>query len=128
MKELVIVEHPQNVFFLLKRYKRRRQEHFIVITLSGAHSVIKVHTVCVGLANKTLVHPREVFYWAIKDNACAIIIAHNHPSGNLVPSEEDCSVTKTIKEAGELLGIPLLDHIIITKFGEYSFIEQKRPL
>jgi len=77
----------------------------------------------VGLVNKTQVHPREVFADPITDRATAIIIAHNHPTGNVVPSKDDAEITKKLKAAGETLGIKLLDHIIFSLKGYYSFLE-----
>lgn len=110
---------------LLKRgYHNKRQEHFVAITLSGSHSIIKIHTISKGLVNRTIVHPREILYHAIKDNAAAIMVAHNHPSGSIVPSREDQDVTQRIKSASEIMGFRLLDHVIIAKGGGYySFLE-----
>lgn len=79
--------------------------------------------VTVGLVNKSQVHPREVFADPITDRAATIIIAHNHPSGDLIPSKEDTEVTRQLKAAGETLGIKLLDHIIFNNKGYYSFLE-----
>lgn len=120
---VTVVKSPADTVKLLKRYERKRQEHFIALTLRGDHSVERVRLVTIGTANKTLVHPREVFAGAIRDNATAIIIAHNHPSGNLDPSSEDREVTKRIVEAGNILGIPVLDHIIFSAGAYKSFVE-----
>ena len=79
--------------------------------------------VSIGLINRTIVHPREVYADAIVDRATAIIVCHNHPSGNLEPSDEDTAVTGQLKEAGEILGIKLLDHVIFAVSGYYSFLE-----
>ena len=98
-------------------------EHFFSITLNGAHKVIDVHMVSKGLVNRTLVHPREVFRPAITDNAVAIVLAHNHPSGILEPSVEDLDVTRRIKEAGDLLGIKVLDHLIFSPTEYRSMAE-----
>jgi DNA repair protein RadC len=119
------VRTPGDVYnFLKNRFGGKRQEHFLCLTLNGAHEVIKSHVVTIGILNRTIVHPREVFYRAIKDNAAAIIIAHNHPSGRTVPSPEDEELTRRLKEAGEIMGIPILEHLIITKKnGYYSFRE-----
>lgn len=112
---------PGDAYEALKRYARSKQEQFIVITLNGAHEIISVSIVSLGLLNRTIVHPREVFNRAIKDSSAAIIIAHNHPSGQLEPSEEDRSLTRRLTEAGDIIGIPILDHIIFTKKGFVSF-------
>lgn len=117
------ISGAQDVRDILQPYKEKKQEMFFCITLNGAHEVIEVRTVTVGLVNRTQVHPREVFADAITDRACAIIIAHNHPSGNLQPSREDIAITERIRDVGELLGIKLLDHVIISKRGYYSFAE-----
>lgn len=109
----------------LETLKFQEIECFMCITLDGGHKVIDTHIVSKGLVNQTIVHPREVFRPAIADNATAIIIAHNHPSGNLEPSMEDKGTTKRIKEAGNLLGIKVLDHLIVSPSarGYFSFLE-----
>jgi DNA repair protein RadC len=89
------------------------QEHFIVFCLDVKNKIIAVKTVFVGSLNRSIVHPREVFNFAILSSSASIIIAHNHPSGGVEPSQQDVTVTKRIAEAGELLGIELLDHIIV---------------
>lgn len=96
------------------------QEHFLCITLNGASEVIMARIITMGLLNHSLVHPREVFADAITDRAAAIICVHNHPSGNPEPSQADITVTKQLCEAGIILGIQLMDHIIITKGGVNS--------
>ena len=94
--------------------KDKKQEHFVLITLDGARRRIKTRTITVGTLMSSLVHPREVFAPAIEDRAASIIIGHNHPSGMLAVSDQDKDVTRVIKQAGELLGIRLDDHIIVT--------------
>ena len=98
-------------------------EYFFSITLNGAHQVIDVHTITKGLVNRVLVHPREVFRPVLLDNATAIVVAHNHPSGNLEPSREDKDITNRLKEAGDLLGIRVLDHLIFSSNGYRSMLE-----
>ena len=117
------IKGPADTYEALKRYQNKRKEHFLVLTLNGAHDVIAVRLVSMGLVNRTVVHPREVFYWAIKDNACALILAHNHPSGNVEPSPEDQEITKRLQQAGEIIGIDVLDHLVIAKTRYYSFLE-----
>lgn len=117
------IRQPSDAVPLLQHYADRRQEHFIAISLNGAHEVTAVRIVSVGLVNRTLVHPREVFSDALKDRAVAIIVAHNHPSGNTEPSGEDRAVTETLVEAGDILGVRVLDHIIFAPRGHYSFRE-----
>jgi len=117
------VRKASDVLPLLQHLALAKQEHFVAVTLNGAHEVIATRVITVGLANTTQVHPREVFADAITDRACALIVAHNHPSGDLKPSEADKEVTKTLAAAGKILGISLLDHIIISSRGFYSFQE-----
>jgi DNA repair protein RadC len=76
-----------------------------------------------GLVNRTIVHPREVYADPLTDRASSIIVAHNHPSGNVDPSPEDRDITKRLKEAGEILGIPILDHLVFSSESFYSFLE-----
>ena len=115
---------PPDVLPLIQHYADRKQEHFICISLNGANEVIASRVVSVGLVNKTHVHPREVFADPITDRASVIIVAHNHPSGDLKPSKDDIAITRQLKSAGETLGIRLLDHIIFNQKGYYSFLEK----
>ncbi len=117
------IRSPADILPLVSHYGDRRQECFLVICLNGAHEVQSIRVVTVGLLNRTVVHPREVFAPAIADRAAAIIAAHNHPSGSLHASPEDKEVTRRLTDAGDLLGVPLLDHIIFTRDGYYSFLE-----
>lgn len=119
------ISFPPDVLPLIQHYADRKQEHFICISLNGAKEVIAVRTVSIGLVDKTHVHPREVFADPITDRASAIIVAHNHPAGGLTPSKRDIEITKKLKSAGETLGIKLLDHIIFSHKGYYSFLENK---
>ena len=112
------------VYRHLGEYKECNREHFIVMTLNGASRIINTRVISIGTINQSLVHPREVFRDAILDNAVGIIIAHNHPSGQLEASHEDKMVTKRLKEAGKLIGIELLDHVIITTDGYLSMREE----
>ncbi len=114
---------PKDVYPLLIHYADRAQENFIAITLNGAHEVIRIRPISVGLVNRTIVHPREVFSIAISDMAASLLVAHNHPSGNLTPSREDREVTSRLLDAGRLLGIPLLDHVVFSNEGYFSFQE-----
>lgn len=117
------VTGPGDLFPVLARYTRRKQEVFLLVTLDGGKQVIKVHIVTVGLINRTLIHPREIFVRAIRDYSCSIIIAHTHPSGVLDPSREDIDATKRIYDCGKLLGIEVLDHLIVAKTRFVSFKE-----
>lgn len=118
------ITSPGSLLPELLKFANRKQEEFVVVTLNGSNEVIRTRSISKGLVNRTLVHPREIFRPAIKDNAAALIIAHNHPSGSIEPSKEDVELTTRIKAAGELIGIGVLDHIIISKKGYYSFLEE----
>lgn len=115
---------PEDIIPVVTWLRDRKQEHFVCITLNGAGEVLNSRTITVGLLNHSLVHPREVYADAITDRAASIICVHNHPSGSLDPSSQDIAITRQIQEAGTLLGIQLLDHIIITKKGFLSMKER----
>ncbi|MEN6342576.1 MAG: DNA repair protein RadC [Methanospirillum sp.] len=116
------VSNPEEVLGLpdVEMIRHRQQEHFLAITLNGAGEVIHARTLTVGLLNASQVHPREAFADAITDRAAAVVFVHNHPSGSLEPSAPDLAITRQLVEAGELLGIQVLDHLIISKKGHCS--------
>jgi DNA repair protein RadC len=118
------VTKPEDVLPLIKNLRDKRQEHFVCITLNGAGEVLGNRIVTVGLLNHSLVHPREVFADAIVDRAASVICVHNHPSGSLEPSPQDIAITTQLKEAGRLVGIQLVDHIIVTRTGHVSLRER----
>jgi len=120
----VRVTRPEDVLPLVSSLRGKRQEHFIAITLNGAGVVLGNRVITVGLLNHSLVHPREVFADAITDRAASIICIHNHPSGSLEPSQQDIAITTQLKEAGSLLGIQLIDHLIVTSGGHLSMRER----
>ena len=99
------------------------KENFVILLLDQKHKVIARETVSVGTATAALVHPREVYRPAILANACAIIAVHNHPSGDATPSGEDKALTARLVDAGRLIGIPLIDHVILGAEACYSFAE-----
>jgi DNA repair protein RadC len=115
------IKTPEDLDKIFGAYRNKRQEHFLVATLTGAHTVIRVYVVSIGTVNKAITAGREVFYPAILDNASRVALAHNHPSGKAEPSKEDDRITETMVKAGELLGILVLDHIILTKTGFFSY-------
>lgn len=100
------------------------REHFIALYLDGAHAVCAYSIVSTGTANSCQVHPREVFQTAILAGAVSTLVGHNHPSGRLEPSDEDKKVTEILKEAGNVLGIKLLDHVIIGRDAVYSICSE----
>jgi DNA repair protein RadC len=117
------IERPSDIIPLVNHFQDRQAEHFLCLSLNGAHELIALRVVTIGLINRTIVHPREVFADPIQDRATSVVVCHNHPSGNLEPSREDGEVTLQLKEAGEILGIKLLDHVIFSREGYYSFLE-----
>lgn len=118
-----VLSEPKDVHDILSGYLHGLdREHFVVLLLDVRRKPIGINTVSIGGLNQTIVHPREVFKPAILSNAAAMILAHNHPSGDPKPSSEDISITQRIVEAGELLGIQVLDHIVI---GEDDYCSLK---
>jgi len=115
-KKNLTVKEPDDVFkFLKSRYGKCRQEHFFVISLNSNHDIIGINISTIGITNRTIVHPREIFYHLIKNNSTSFIVSHNHTSGNLFVSPEDKDVTNTIKETSKIMGFNFLDHIIFNK-------------
>ena len=100
-----------------------RKEHFLVLCLNARRQLLRVETVSVGTLSASLVHPREVFAPAISHGAAAVVAVHNHPSGDPSPSAEDREATRRLSRAGELLGIPLADHVIVSETSFFSFRE-----
>lgn len=101
--------------------RRKKQEYFVCLSLDSRSRLISRRTVTIGLLDQALVHPREVFAGPLMDRAAMIIVAHNHPSGEAIPSKQDVETTRQLMSAGELLGVPLRDHIIVTRKEFYSF-------
>jgi len=114
----------KDIYDELQVYKDKKQEYFVTITLDGANHIIEKRVVFIGTLNRSLIHPREIFADALTDRAASIIIAHNHPSGQLEASSEDLHVTQRIKESGKLLGVELLDHVVFTKDGFLSLADE----
>jgi len=110
--------------YLKKKLGRKKKEHFVMLSLDARNNLI-INDVSVGTLNANLVHPREVFKKAIQASAAQVIVAHNHPSGDPEPSEDDLEITKRLIESGKILGIEVVDHIIITKTNFFSFKENK---
>ena len=119
------VRCPKDVYDLVKIYAYHHQEKIVVLTLSGSQELINCREVFKGTLDMSLVHSREIFVDALKDRAAGVIVIHNHPSGSLAPSVEDREFTETLRQSGELLGIPLMDHMIISSEGFFSFVENQ---
>lgn len=114
------IREAQDVLPFIQQIRDKRQEYFVCLSLNGANEVIESRVVTVGLLDSNQVHPREVFADPISDRAASVILAHNHPSGTLEASPEDLALTKRLVRAGEILGIKVLDHLIVTRNGHLS--------
>ncbi len=108
---------------LQHRMRHLDREHFAVMMLTSAKAIIGVETISIGTLNNSLVHPREVFKQAIRNSASTVILAHNHPSGDCTPSGEDIKITRRLVEAGKIIGIEVIDHVIVGEDSYYSFCE-----
>ncbi|MBC8063349.1 MAG: DNA repair protein RadC [Chlorobia bacterium] len=116
------VELPEDVYQRLRHLKDEKREHFQVILLDARNKIQRIAPIHIGTLTMSVVGPREVFREAVRESACSIIVAHNHPSGDPTPSPEDIDVTKKLVEVGQMLDIPLIDHIIIgyDKFTSFA--------
>ncbi len=122
-KDGVFIQSAVDVLPFISRIVDKKQEHFLCVSLNGANELIGTRLITVGLLTTTQVHPREVFADAISERAASVILAHNHPSGILEPTEEDLAATRQLVKAGKILGISVLDHIIVSKKGYLSLKE-----
>lgn len=120
------IETPADLLPHVRHYADRKQEHFLCASINGANEILNIRVVSIGLIDRSPVHPREVFADALSDRASAVIVAHNHPSGGIEPSQSDIDVTARLKSAGALVGIDLLDHIIFNRSAYFSFLEAGR--
>lgn len=122
--EVKTVTNSQTVFDVLKpHFAGHDREEFVVLLLDAKRAIRGLHTVAIGSLTMSIVHPRETFKAAIVASAAAIILAHNHPSGDPTPSPEDRALTARLKECGTLLGIPVLDHVIVGDERYISFAD-----
>jgi len=124
IKDRIKITCSNDVVKMTEELKNKKQEYFLTFTLNGANNLIQKRTVFIGTLNQSLVHPREVFADAIADRAAGVIFVHNHPSGSVEPSKEDISITNRLVEVGKLIGINVVDHIIVSKDGYFSFDEK----
>jgi DNA repair protein RadC len=113
IKEADPINSAIDVYNYLDEFKNQDREHFIIIGLDSKNKPIYREICSIGILNSSLIHPREVFKKAIMMSCNSIILAHNHPSGDIEPSPEDLTITEKLKECGELLSIKVLDHVII---------------
>jgi len=118
------IREAGDVIPYLSSIAQKPQEYFVCITMNGGNRIISRRVITIGLADQALVHPREVFAEAIRERASKIIVAHNHPGGDMTPSREDIRITENLQKAASILGLDLLDHVIVAKGGYFSFREE----
>jgi len=123
-KQAEIYLKPKDVWNELRDLRDHKKEHFVIFYLDTRNQEIKREIISIGSLNANLVHPREVFEPAVRNLAAQVILAHNHPSGDLEPSEDDLKITNRLVESGKILGIEVLDHIIVVKNAFLSFKER----
>ena len=121
IKEGIKIKNTEDVVNLTRELKDKKQEYFLSLTLDGASNLIQKRTVFIGTLNQSIVHPREIFADAISDRAAGIIFVHNHPSADISPSKEDIAITRRLIETGKIVGIEVIDHIIVSRNGHFSF-------
>ena len=123
---LPIIRSTKDVIAQAVYLRDRNREHLMAIYLNARNEMVwKKQSIFIGTLNANIVHPREIFAEALKQNAASVILVHNHPSGDAEPSEDDLAITKRLTEAGKIMGIDVLDHVIITKYKVFSFKEKK---
>ena len=122
---LPTISTPKDVVAQLTDLRHNKKEHFIALYLNARNQLVYKETISMGTLNANLVHPREVFEPALKHSAAGIMVAHNHPSGDPKPSEDDLEITKRLLEAGKMMGVELLDHVIIATSNHFSFKEER---
>ncbi|HEY8999315.1 MAG TPA: DNA repair protein RadC [Candidatus Saccharimonadales bacterium] len=123
VRDLLPLRTQDEILGRLADIRTLSQEHFICLSLDGGQRLIARRTITIGLLDSVQAHPREVFADAIADRAASVVIAHNHPSGDATPSQRDITCTQQLAAAGQLLGIPLRDHLILTKTEDFSFAQ-----
>jgi len=122
------IESPKSVVKLAQSIlKDKKKEYFLIFPLNSRNQIMKEEIVSIGCLNANIAHPREVFRRAISNNAAQVILVHNHPSGDTQPSDDDIKITKQLVEAGKILGIEVLDHIVISQ-GSYLSMKEKELL
>ena len=119
-QKAIKITSPEDAVKVLSFIRNKKREYFVALYLDAENKLITQKIISIGSLDASIVHPREVFYPAIKYRAASVIIAHNHPSGNLEPSENDLKVSKKLAKAGKILGIQLIDHLVITRDSFFS--------
>ena len=121
--EGIKINVPSDIVPHIRHYADRKQEHFLCASVNGANEVLNIRVVTIGLVDRSHVHPREVFADPLVDRASSVILAHNHPAGDITPSREDIETTRRLRRAGEIMGITVLDHIVFNAKQYFSFLE-----
>ena len=123
----IVINNNRIIYDLLKYdFINAYQEHFVALFLDTKNKLIAKETIFKGTISYSTIHPREIFKLAVKHSAYSIIVVHNHPSGNSTPSSADIELTKKLQDSGNMIGIPVLDHIIIGNNNYYSFYDNKK--
>ena len=122
---LPVINTARDAAAQLSDMRDLKKEHFVALYLNAKNQLVHKETISMGTLNANLVHPREVFEPALKHSAAQIIAAHNHPSGDPKPSEDDIELTKRLTDAGKMMGIEIMDHVIVSKNSHFSFKEEK---
>ncbi len=121
----ILLDSPKAVTnYLREKIGKTKKEHFMILCLDTSNNLVKISDISIGTLNASLIHPREVFKEAIQASAARVILAHNHPAGNLTPSKEDIKITKSLVAAGKIIDIEVLDHIIVSNTSFCSFKEK----
>jgi len=124
-KKISIILSPQEVWEQMSDIRDHKKEYFVAFFLDVRNQIVKREIISIGSLNASIVHPREVFEPAIRNFTSQIIVSHNHPSDEVVPSGEDISITKRLIEAGKIIGIAVIDHVIVSKSGYLSMKEKE---
>lgn len=119
------VHSPKDIFPFLKQYGYKKQEHFVLVVLNGAREILSITVIAIGTSSRASIDTRELFYNALMQQGSSLILCHNHPSGNLEPSEEDIRTTRSIVSGAALLGLSVMDHLIIWRESYFSFFEHQ---
>ncbi len=119
-----VIKGPEDAYEATKEIRVLKKEHFLALYLNARNQLIKKETISIGSLNANIVHPREVFYPAVGESAASVILVHNHPSGDTEPSRDDINLTRRLVEAGRIMGIEVLDHIIVGD-KRYSSLKEK---
>ena len=122
---LPLIRGPEQIYEHCRDIRGANREHFVGFYLNSRNQVLRREVISIGSLNASIVHPREVFAPAIAVSAASLVLAHNHPSGDPTPSEEDLAITRRLVEAGRLIGIDVLDHVIVARESYASFKERR---